>query len=341
MKKIYLFIGLAVLLIGSYFIFAQKPKDVVSNLVPVRIGYNAESISNASIILAYEKEYFQKYNILPKMLPLKSGREVMQALVADQVDFGIGGFANFMQIMSKGAPIRYIAASVSSPSYIFVRPNENLNNFSDLYGKTVFVTPSGINDLIFRSAMSLENIDINKIKFTDIERAYQVAALIDKKAVDAAIVSEQDAEMFIKAGAIILPEWKSKGYDKKAEPRNSIVVNTEFLNNQEPIVGNFLEALIDAHRLINSNPAEAAELLAKHIREKSDGAVIHSPEKIVKQWENKETLNMIWQDPAVTMKLAKKAKELGLIDKELTIQDVFDLRFENKLKAAQKEIYGE
>lgn len=341
MKKIYLLTGLVVLLIGGYFVFTQKPKDVASNLIPVRIGYGAESLVNASIVVAYEKGYFQEHGIFPKMVPLKSGREVMQALVAGQTDLGMASFTNLMQTMAKGAPIRYIAASASSPSYIFIRPNENLNNFIDLYKKNISVTSGGINDLIFRAAMDQENIDTSKMQFAEIERAYLTAALIDKKAVDAVVVAEQDTEMMFRAGAIILPEWETKGYSKQAEPRNSLAVNTKFLNNQELIVGNFLEALIDAHRLINSNPAEAAELLAKHIREKSDGAVVHSPEKIAKQWENKETLNMIWQDPAVTMKLAKKAKELGLIDKELTIQDVFDLRFENKLKAAQKEIYGE
>ena len=79
----------------------------------------------------------------------------------------------------------------------------------------------------------------------------------------------------------------------------------------------------------------------KHIKEGSGGAVVHSPEKIVKQWESGEIINMIWQDPIVTMRLAKKAKEIGIIDKELTIKDVYDLRFENELMVAQEEIYGE
>lgn len=341
MKKIYLFVGLVVLLVGGYFIFIQKPKHINSGLIPVRIGYNTESITNVSIIVAYEKGYFQKHGISPQMVPLKSGREVMQALAAGQVDLGIGGFANFMQAMAKGAPIRYIAASASSPSFIFIRPNENLNRLADLYGKTVSVTTNGINELIFRTAMGQENINTDNMKFADIERAYQVAALIDKKAVDAVIVSEQDTEMLLKAGAIVLPEWETKGYADQAEPRNSIVVNLDFLNRQESAVESFLDAIIDSHRLINGAPMEAAELLVKHIKEGSGGAIVHSPEKIVRQWENKEIINIIWQDTSITMKLTEKAKEIGAIDKELALQDVYDLRFESKLAAAQKEIYGE
>lgn len=341
MKKLYLFIGLVVLLVGGYFIFFQKPKETDSGLIPVRIGYNSESITNASIIVAYEKGYFQKHGLNPQMTALKGGNEVVLALVAGQVDLGIGSFTNCMQAMAKGAPIRYIAASASSPNFIFTRPDENLNKFTDLYGKTISVGVTGIGNLTFRAAMAQENVSTDKMKFTDIERAYLVAALINKKAVDAVIVAKQDTEMLIKAGAVVLPEWELKGYANQAVPRNSILANSEFLNRQKQAVKYFVEALIDAHRLINDVPTEAAELLAKHIKEGSGGAIVHLPEEIVEQWENKEIVNMIWQDPGVTMKLAKIAEEMKLIDKELALQDVYDLRFESELAAAQKEIYGE
>jgi len=341
MKKIYLICGLIILFIGSYLIFAQKPNNGNSDLAPVRIGYNTESVTNASIIIAYENGYFQKYGIFPEMIPLKSGREVMQAMAASQVDIGLGSFTNFMQAMVKDAPMRIIAASASSPSFIFVRPNENLNKFTDLYGKNIIVSPSGINDLFFQTVMGKENIDLNKMQLVDIERAYQTIALMNKKAVDAVVVSEQDAEALIKAGAVILPEWEAKGYTEQFLPRNSLVINTEFLNQQELVVEHFLNAIADAHRLINSKPIEAANILSKHIKDGSAGAVIRSSEEIARQWESKEVINMIWQDPSVTMELAKKANELGAIDKELTTEDVFDLRFEDKLKAAQKEIYGQ
>lgn len=341
MKKIYLLIGLVVLLIGGYFIFVQKPKDISPNLVPIRIGYNAESVANIPIIVAYKKSYFQKHGVLPKIVLLKSAREVVQALAADQIDMGIGGIANFLQAMAKGAPIRYLTAFASSPSFIFVRPNENLNKISDLNGKTISATLNGINELVFRVALKKENIDVNGIKFTDIPRDYLVAALIEKKVIDAALGSQQDKEIMLKAGAIVLPEWEVKGYTEKSEPRNWITVNTDFLNKQEQAVEGFMEAMVDASRFVNDNPEEAAGFLSKYIQEISDGAIVYSPENIVKQWKNKEIINMIWQDPGITMELVEKAKEIGAIDKELTTQDVYDLRFENKLKAAQKEIYGE
>lgn len=340
MKRLGLSIGLAALLVGGYFIFVKSSPESDSNLIPIRIGYNAESVANASIIVAYEKGYFQAHGLAPQMVPLKSGREVMLALAAGQVDLGIGSFTNFMTAMAKGVPIKIIAASASSPGFFLVRPNENFNNFTDFYGKNILVNASGINDLFFRAVMSEENIDMNRINLVDIERAYQVAALMDKKAVDAVVVSEQDTEKLIEAGAVILPEWETKGYDKEFLPRNSIVVNTEFLSRHELETAAFLEALINAHRLIHDNASEAALLLSNHIKEGSGGAVIRSAEEIISQWNNKEVINMIWQDPGITMSLAKKAKEIGAIEQEPALQDIYDLRFENRLITAQKEIYG-
>ena len=49
---------------------------------------------------------------------------------------------------------------------------------------------------------------------------------------------------------------------------------------------------------------------------------------------------MIWQDPNITMELVRKAEEIGIIERELSLEEVFDLRFADKLKTAQTEIYG-
>ncbi|HBA36641.1 TPA: hypothetical protein DCZ15_02070 [Candidatus Falkowbacteria bacterium] len=339
-KKSGLFVGIIVLLIGGYFIFSGLLEENDSSPITIRVGYNTESVTNASIIVAYEKGYFQAHGLTLQMVPLKSGREVMLALAANQVDLGIGSFTNFMTAMAKGVPIRIIAASAASPSFVLIRPGENLDNLTNFYGKNILVNASGINDLFFRSVMGKENIDVSKINFVDIERAYQATALMDKKAVDAVVVSKQDTEQLLESGVVVLPEWDRKGYDQEFLPRNSIVVNAEFLDQHEGETAAFLEALIDAHRLIHDNAPEAAKLLSDHIKKGSGGAVSRAAEEIVSQWDNREVLNMIWQDPDVTMNLAKKAKEMGMLERELSIQDVYDLRFENRLMVAQEEIYG-
>lgn len=339
-----LFAVIVILLVfaGTFFLVKKdKTSKTEKSGDVIRIGYNAESPTNASVIIAYEKKYFEKYGLKPEMTALKSGKEVVQAMVADQVDVGLGGLTNFMPAMVKGAPLKFIAASASSPSYVFIRPNEDINKISDLYGRNVSLSLKGINELMFKSALEKEGLDAGKINYLEIERAYNVAALMEKKAADAAVVSDNDTEAFKKAGAVLLPEWQSKGYDKKALPRNSIAAREEFLNQHDNVVEKFLLACADAHLLIKKSPEEAAEIVAKHIKEKSDGAVTHDPDKLAEQWKGKIIENMIWQDPEITMALAEKAEEIGIVEKGLTLEQTFDLRFAEKLEAIQNDIYGQ
>ncbi len=350
MKK-WLYLGVVLILLFLIIFFVkQTKKEGVNNEVnnevnkeindKIRVGYNTESIMNASIIVAHEKGFFEKNGISANLVPLKGGKEVRQAIVADQVDIGLGAFTNFMTAMEVGAPIKFIAASASSANMILVRPNENINKFEDLYGKKICSGIAGTSDIGFRIAMEKEGVDVNKMEFIDIEREFQVAALMTKKAVSAVVVSEQDVNMLTQAGAIILPEWESKGYSQSKMPRNQLAVNTDFLNSNQKTVEKFLDAYADAQKFIVANPEESARLISEHIKEGSGGAVNHLPEKIVEDWKNKKIVNMIWDDPMITIELAKKAKEMGLVEKELLLNDVFDLRFENKLKSLQAEIYG-
>jgi ABC-type nitrate/sulfonate/bicarbonate transport system substrate-binding protein len=336
MKKYFYILGAIAVIIAAYLVFAPEgdPKEN-----RIRIAYNAQSITNAAIVLAYENGYFEKNGLSVEMIPLKGGKEVVQALVAGQADTGMAAFPNCMTVLERGAPIRYIAASVSSPNYIFVRPGE-LKTFTDLYGKLVSVGKNGIGDLTFRAAMEDENIDISRMEFTSIDREFIVAALMEKKVVDAMIVSEQDAETLKSAGAIVLEEWSDKGYDRDAYPRNAMAINTDFLNEHGKVSEKFIDSYIEAHRFIKNEPERAAQIIANHVRTVSGGAVLREPGDISSQWKSKTMENMVWQNPDITMQLAKQAWRMKLMERELQLSDVYDLRFQEKLEQAQREIYG-
>ena len=70
----------------------------------IRVGYSAESITDASMVIANEKGYFKNNGLNAEMLPLKSGKEVRLAMTAGQIDVGTGTFTNFMAAIAEGAP---------------------------------------------------------------------------------------------------------------------------------------------------------------------------------------------------------------------------------------------
>ena len=335
MKK-YIYAAVSLLVVLAAIIFWPGSDSNSNEVDKIRIGYNAQSINSSVLSIANKKGYFQNHGLNVEILPLKGGEEVRLALIAGQIDIGLAGLADIMPLLTGGVPIRIIAPATAAPTYMFVRPGENIKTFQDLYGKTVLVSTGGTNDLIWHAAMSKENIDIKKIKTVDVERAYRVTALMNQRLADAAVVAEQDASALLEAGAVPMEEWEAKGYTHPVS-RGSIIVNVDFMNKNEDLMNKFIDGYSDAHRLIKDDPYEAANIVVGQIREVSGGAINHSADVIREQWTGGGLKNVIWEDPVSSMDLVVQGKLTGLIDRDLSMEEIYDLRFEDKLKSLQQE----
>src|SRR3989344_1894885 len=333
-KSIYIIVVIGIVIIGAILL---KDKPITNS--EIRIGYSAQSLGSSAIVVASEGGYFKKHDLEVMMVPMKGGAEVRLALIYGHIDIGSAGMVDFIPIIASGVPARVITPMSLSATYIFVRPDSNINSFRDLYGKTVSVSPGGSDDVPFRVAMDKDNIDVSKINFIDIEGPYRVSTLMQRKLSDAAIVGAQDASRFIEEGAIVLPEWENSQHFKQLQPRTSILVTTAYLNENQDLLDKFFDAYGEAHALIKNDPFAAAILVSEDIIEQTNGAVDYSPDTIVSEW-NSSVINTVWQDPKIGMEMVKKSKELGITDKDLSLEDIYDLRFADKLKKLQEEIYG-
>lgn len=289
-------------------------------------------------MIAHDKGFFTKHGIKAKLVPLKSGKEVKQAISLGQIDIGSGGATNFFVPISKGAPVKIIAPSTTAPTHMYIRPDGGVKKFRDLIGKTIATTPGSSSNFALLYALSKENINTGQITFVDVEKKYRPIALMEKKIVDAAMAGEHDALFLEEAGAVPFPEWQKKGYLNKQFPHTVIAVNTDFLATNPEKAEAFIDAFIETQSFIKSNPDEAAELLATHISSVTGGAVVFSPEDIKEVWKTIEY--NLWDEPDILVDMSKIAKETGEIEKELTLDEIYDLQFRKKLKDAQAEIYG-
>jgi ABC-type nitrate/sulfonate/bicarbonate transport system substrate-binding protein len=335
MKKMYFIITgiILVLLLTILIVSLVKPKEATT----LRLGYNAGSLSHAPIFLAYDLNLFEKYNITAELIPLKSGKEIQQALAVGQIEIGATGVAQFFNPISKGAPIKVISFLSNGPSKLYVRPN-NITKFSELENKTIASTPGSLSTLTFLSILKRENIDTNAITILDIDPAYIPIALMDKKIIDATVVGGGKDELYIKAGSIVLKEWDEKGYSEESYPRSVIGVNTNFSENNLDIIKSFILIFIETQKYIKEHPNEAALLIAEHIKKDSANAIVYTSDEIINLWGTENYL--LWGDQNVVVMLSNTAKDLGQISKSLTINEIFDLKFEDVLRKSQEEIYN-
>ncbi|MEK6825320.1 MAG: ABC transporter substrate-binding protein [Nanoarchaeota archaeon] len=303
----------------------------------IRIGYNMESFNSGPIMIAYEADLFDKHNLKVELVLLKSGREVQQALATGRIDMGSAGATNFFIPISKGAPIKIIAPSTVSPTRIFVRPDGKVKTFNDLVGKSIASRKGESSNLALGYALKKEGISFNAMEFIDIDKNIRPIALIRNKIVDAVVVGKYEEKIYLDYGAIPLEEWDTKGYVNKSFPRTVIAVNSNFMNKHKDSIDSFIDAFIESQKFIKDNPDEAAGILAKHLEQGSDGAIKFSTENIKDSWRDLKYI--LWNDPDDFLEISKIEKEIGDLDSDLILDQIFDLSFEEKLKNAQNEIY--
>lgn len=334
MKKIIIGIIILAILVVFGFYFAQA-----NSVSPVKIGYSIGSVNHAPVVVAYEKGFFEKNGVSVEMVPLKSSSEVKQALSTGSIHFGSGGFANFFVPISKGAPIKIIASSTLTPTYLFVRPDSNILTLKDLEGRRISSGAFGGNsDYEIRYILKDHNIDLKKIEFVETESTFLPIALMEKKIVDVAMASESREISYQKAGAVILKEWGDDGFSAKNRLKSVIAVYSPFLEENPRESQAFMNAFIDAQEFIKKNPQEASILVARHINEGTGGASRFSAADIEKSWEKMRY--SFWEDPQQIVDSAQIGFEYGFLDRNLSINDLMDFRFEEKLKAAQARVYG-
>jgi len=298
------------------------------------------NMNGAPFYVAYTKGFFNEHNTKIETIPLSSGSEVKQALSAGQIDIGFAGASNFLIPISKGVPIKIIAPMSFTHTYLYVRPDNETKTFKDLEGKSIAISPGGINEYEIRRILKKENIDTSKINFVNIiDKVNRPIALMKKKIVDAVPIDYEDLTKYSELGAVPLEEWGTKEYDSQYKLDTVIVVNEEFKRSHPRLVEQFIDGLIDGHRFMKSDPEEAAEIVSSYIKTDTSDALVYLPENLNTMWKNKILVYTIWDDPTILVEMSEIAAEIGQIDSNLTLEQIYDLSFEEKLKHAQNEIY--
>jgi len=309
------------------------------NESPIRIGYVIDSINHAPVIVASEAGFFEKYGINVEMVPTGSGKETQQAIGAGQIELASSGATNIFIPISKGAPIKIIAPSTVSMMYVFVNPDKNIKTLKELVGKNVATRKGHITNVVFNEALKKGGIDGKNINFIEVDRVLAPIALMNKGIVDAALASVSEAKGFEDSGAVVLEEWKLKDYTGIPTPSTVIAVNTDFMTRYPEKIDAFMKAFIDGQKFIKEKPNEAARLISENIYKMSNGSAGISVSEVLNEW--KSIKYILWCDQNLLKDYSLAAFEIGDIEKELSINQLFDPRFEGVLKNAQCEIYNQ
>ncbi len=328
----------ALFLVGTV-LFSPK------NTKSLKIAYSlAEGLNDVPLIIGYEKGFFKEAGLDVELISLASGGESKQVLASGNVDIASAGIPNFFVAIAKNAPVKIVAFSSATPIHLFVRPDSNIDTFKELEGAKIACPSGGSGDLLLRYILEKEGVNTDSITLVDIEKTLRANALMKNKIVDVVVVSSGNMVEMEKAGAVLHKEWQEKGYSNAISSgegvTQAIAVNSDFMSKNPDVIDAFIEAFIKSHYFMREHPDESAQVAAQHIAKNTEGTIIFKSEEIRKIWDTRQVIYLLWQEPDVSVELSKVAKDIGITERTLTNEEIFNLKYEQKLKDADYEIYG-
>ena len=332
-----LVIGICGAAIFSVVLNKKKTVNINKENNVVRIGYNIQSLNYSSVILAAEADLYKKNGLTVQLVPFSSGKDNRMALATGKTDVAFFNIVDAVILIDAGVPVKVVAPVNKVATTVFVRPDGKLQTLKDLKGKKI-IAAAGASEYALRRAFDKEKLGDPNFEQVDVEKSFKEMALMTQKVVDVIPTSRSGSESYVKAGAVVLPEWKQKGYDDEFLPHMYMMVQAQFLKDRPDLIEKVVDTIIDAQKMMQSSETEAAQFVAKHMDKESNGAVKFTVEQIKESW-HKDIKNVLWTNFDEVLGIQNFLYETKQIKNQLTLDKIIDFRFANKLGQAQKELY--
>jgi NitT/TauT family transport system substrate-binding protein len=215
--------------------------------------------------VSYIKEIAPQCGIKVEEHMFAKGPDVMQAILAGELDVGATASEAAISGRANGAPIYIVAGFAKGGARLVAGPANGIKTGADLKGKRVGVTRGGIHEVLLYAELAKNGLSYSDAPGKDVQVIYLAFADLNQallgKNLDAIMQSEPQASQAINKGFGV---EVMKPYDTAiGEPVRTLVMSEKFYNQNRPAAAKFMTCFVKATRLFISNKA-AAE---KYVRE--------------------------------------------------------------------------
>ena len=209
-----------------------------------------------------------------------TGAALVEGIAAGAIQVGIAGDTPAMALVSGGAGAKIIAKQTdSSLAYaLYARRDANIQKPEDLYGKTIGLTFGSQAQALWLSILQAYKLDSNKMKVVDLSPAGLQAAY-QRGEIDAYVLWQPSAYAISQLRPTIKLEDPATSYfPAAAGPRKLIgfytviVARDDVIKSRPELLKSFLRLVDKTNKYINTNPTDAADIIAREL--KSDSAAI-------------------------------------------------------------------
>jgi taurine transport system substrate-binding protein len=222
-------------------------------------------VPNAELIAKELGWQEKELGLAVKWEAYKSGRHVVDAIAAGQVDIGLVGTSPCAAGIARGIPLEvvWIHDIIGDNEALVARGDSGIRHIGDLAGKKVAVPFGSTTHYHLMVALKLNNLAAQSVDILNLEPGDMPAAW-KRKAIDAAFVWEPTlSDLQTDRGEVIL---SSRQLAERGFPTADLcVVRKAFATRYPSLVVKYLRNLDQAVRLYRSDPDKAARAVAAQL----------------------------------------------------------------------------
>jgi NitT/TauT family transport system substrate-binding protein len=212
----------------------------------------------------YGKEmgYFKQEGIDLTINEGRGSANTVQVVAAGSDTFGMADSSSLITTASKGADVKSVMSLLNSTGFSVVSlASSGIRKPKDLEGKSLAVSPGDPLGQLFRALAAHNKLDINTIKFVQVDPAAKVVSVLEKK-VDALLGGADDQFFLIKYKGV---EPHALRYaDHGANIVGMTIVTTGNLIKSKPdLVRRFVRASVRSWEEAKKNPQAAVDAAMK------------------------------------------------------------------------------
>ena len=215
--------------------------------------------------VSYIKEMGAQCGIKVEEHMFAKGPDVMQAIMAGELDVGATASEAAIAGRANGAPIYVVGGFAMGGARLVARPDAGIKSVKDLKGKKVGVTRGGIHEVLLNAVLADAGMTISDRPGKDVQVIFLAFADLNQallgKNLDAIMQSEPQSSQAINKGFGV---EVMKPYDTPiGAPVRTLVMSEKFYKNNRATAAKFMTCFVKATKLF----IDRKDIAEKYVRE--------------------------------------------------------------------------
>jgi len=215
--------------------------------------------------VSYIKEIAPRCGIRVEEKIFAKGLDVMQAIIAGELDVGATASEAAISGRAGGAPIVVVAGFARGGARLVARPDLKLTGVAQLKGRKVGVTRGAIQEVLLMAELARHGLSADAMPGKDVQLVYLPfadlnGALLNRQ-IDAMMQSEPQSSQAINRGfgmEVMKPYGTAIG-----EPVRTMVMTEQFYRGRKPVAEKFMRCFVQATKSFIDDKA----LASKYVRD--------------------------------------------------------------------------